>query len=293
MQPPRSSPEGPWDRLAAEALGGPVAAWRDASRDHGDAWVGVATGADERRVVLKIHRTADKHRREVAAYRRWGNGLLPEAPRLLAVREEAPAAIVLAHLPGRTDLPDGDPAAPAVHRAAGSWLARLHRQSAAGLDATPLDVAYRRRARGWLTRAAAHLDATTLERAAAATERAVALLADRVRVPCHRDFTPRNWLAERGRFVAAIDLEHARPDVPEIDLVRLASTAWLDRPELRRAFLEGYGLAGGPADPAAPWLPGLVVLEAVATVAWAAEHGDEACEARGRRALARCLAAAR
>jgi aminoglycoside/choline kinase family phosphotransferase len=286
-------PEGPWDRLAAEALGSPVAAWRDASRDHGEAWVAVATGADERRVVLKIHRTADKHRREVAAYRRWGHALLPEAPRLLANREEAPAAIVLSHLPGRTDLPDDDPAAPAVHRAAGAWLARLHRQSAAGLDALPLDVAYRRRADGWLARAADHLDATTLDRAAAATDDAVPRLAGRERVPCHRDFTPRNWLVERGRFVAAIDLEHARADVPEIDLVRLATATWPERPELLRAFLEGYRRAGGPADPAAPWLPGLLVLEAVATVAWAAEHGDAAFEARGRRALARCLAAPR
>lgn len=274
-------------------LGGPVAAWRDASRDHGEAWVAVATGEDERRVVLKMHRTADKHRREVAAYRRWGSALLPEAPRLLAVREEAPATIVLSHLPGRTDLPDDDPAAPAVHRAAGAWLARLHRQPAAGLDAMPLDVAYRRRADGWLARAAVHLDAATLERAAAAMDDAVPRLAGRDRVPCHRDFTPRNWLVARGRFVAGIDLEHARPDVPEVDLVRLASGTWPERPELRRAFLDGYGRGEGPADAAAPWLPGLMALEAVATVAWAAEHGDAAVEARGRRALARCLAAPR
>lgn len=161
MQAPLSLPAGPWDRLAAEALGGPAAAWRSVSRDRGEAWVAIAA-VGERRVVLKIHRTA------------------------------------------------------------GAWLARLHRLPATGLDAMPLDVAYRRRAAGWLARAAAHLDAETRRRATAAIEVAVPLLAGRERVPCHRDFAPRNRLAERGRLVATIDLEHARPDVQEPDLVRRA-----------------------------------------------------------------------
>lgn len=83
---------------------------------------------------------------------------------------------------------------------------------------------------------------------------------------------------------AVIDLEHARPDLPEIDLVRLASHLWPQRPDLRDAFLAGYG-----ADTPPPWLMGLEVLEAVATVAWAQEHADPGFEADGRRVLERHL----
>jgi Phosphotransferase enzyme family len=61
-----------------------------------------------------------------------------------------------------------------------------------------------------------------------------------MRVPCHRDYTPRNWLVD-GERLHVIDFEFARPDVWVNDLARLDSGAWRGRPELRAAFLAGYG----------------------------------------------------
>jgi len=119
------------------------------------------------------------------------------------------------------------------------------------------------------------------------------MLAHRPRVPCHRDYAPRNWLVRGGRWIAALDLVHARADLAEADLTRLASRLWTVRPDLRAAFLAGYRAAGGPADPDAPWLPGLRALDAIGTIGWAVRHDDAALAAEGRAALATALGAAR
>ncbi len=289
-------------RFVGDALGVPVIRVRDlswTSRPPAVLELGLADGG---RAVLKLHGAAGKHRREVSAYRAWGPPLAPELPRLLAVRDAPPRAIVLEALPGRAAsdvaaLHGGasDAHAPSVHAAAGRWLARLHRlpPDAAGIDPLPLEGAYRRRADAAVRRASAALDPVTRRAVEALLAATVPMLAGRPRVPCHRDFTPRNWLVEGGRWIAALDLEHARVDLAEADLTRLASGAWTARPGLRAAFVAGYRAAGGPADPDAPWLPGLRALDAVATIGWAARHDDASLASEGRAALATVLDEAR
>jgi Ser/Thr protein kinase RdoA (MazF antagonist) len=236
-----------------------------------------------------VHRTSAKHRREAAAYRAWAAQLAPQVAPLLAVRDAAPAAILLGHVPGRPGLPDDHPAAAAVHREAGAWLARLHRLPLADDDPVPVAEAYRRRADGWIARARRRLPGTILRSVRARLAETLPLLEGRRRVPCHRDMGPRNWLVADGRLGAVIDFEHARADVAEVDVARLSTTVWPARPELRAAFLAGYDAAGGPGDPEAPWAHGLLVLEALGTVVWAVEHGDASFERRGRVALAQLL----
>ncbi len=282
-------------RFVSDTLGVPATTVRDRS------WTPQATKvlelglADGGRAVLKLHHTAGKHRREVSAYRAWGPSLEPELPRLLAVRDAPPRAILLEALPGRAAGESydevHDAVHDAVHEAAGAWLARLHRlpPAAVGADPLPVEDAYRRRADAAVGRASGALDPSTRRTVEALLAATLAMLAGRPRVPCHRDFTPRNWLVLGGRWVAALDLEHARADLAEADLVRLASGPWIVRPSSRTAFVAGYRAAGGPADPDAPWLPGLMALDAVATIGWAARHDDAPLEADGRRALATAL----
>lgn len=59
--------------------------------------------------------------------------------------------------------------------------------------------------------------------------------------PCHLDFQPRNWLIGKPGEVSLIDFEHTRTDLPARDFVRLWFRVWATRPDLREAFLDGYG----------------------------------------------------
>src|SRR5690606_23215191 len=58
----------------------------------------------------------------------------------------------------------------------------------------------------------------------------------------HGDYSPRNWLwdAAAGHH-SIIDFEESAPGIAVEDLVWLHGAAWPDRPDLRRAFLTGYG----------------------------------------------------
>lgn len=279
-------------RFVRRATGVPAVAWHDRSRAHGVAVVARVRLEDAREVVVKRSGTGDKHRREVLAYRRIEADGVPGTPRLLAHDDSIPA-LLLDALPGEVDLPPSAREAPAVHEQAGRWLARFQRAAPMADDPLPLDVTYRRRGDRWLTAARDAVDASELRHVRSLLDDGIRSLSGRARLPCHRDYTPRNWLVDGGRLRGVIDFEHARDDVAEVDLVRLASHLWPRHPELRSAFLRGYRQESGPADPDAPWLPPLIALEAVGTIVWARRHGDAAFERAGRDALRRCLAGAR
>jgi Ser/Thr protein kinase RdoA (MazF antagonist) len=66
--------------------------------------------------------------------------------------------------------------------------------------------------------------------------------------PCHLDFQPRNWLVSSPGDVSVIDFEHARIDLPARDLVRLRFRTWPGHPDLRDAFLDGYGRPLSPTE---------------------------------------------
>ena len=103
-------------------------------------------------------------------------------------------------------------------------------------------------------------------------------------VPTHGDWQPRNWLIDEGT-VRVIDFGRAdlRPALE--DLARLARQDFARDPALEDAFLSGYG-----ADPreAGLWRRTLVV-EAIATAAWAHGVGDEDFEQVGLQQISRLL----
>jgi Phosphotransferase enzyme family len=101
--------------------------------------------------------------------------------------------------------------------------------------------------------------------------------------PCHLDFQPRNWLTGSPGGVSVIDFEHARIDLPARDLVRLRFRTWPGRPDLRDAFLGGYGRPPSPAEDRLTWHLG--ALDALTALARGHENADPELVAVGRDTL--------
>lgn len=245
-------------------------------------------GEGGRVVYLKAHRKPGKHRQERDAYRSWAPALPAHTAELLAV-SDVPAALLLGPIPGQPyeslELDAADRRA--LHVQAGATARALHGLPVEDPDPMPLSEAVLRRAEAWSDRAsrrAPALAARVRERI-----RAVApLLQDVLRVPCHRDFEPRNWMVAGepfGRRLGLLDFEHSRPDLWLADVVRLANVVWPDEPEAEAAFWEGYGLE--PSDAQADLLAALVELDAAATYTWGLAQADQTFLRRGAAALER------
>jgi Ser/Thr protein kinase RdoA (MazF antagonist) len=194
----------------------------------------------------KRHRERDRYEAEVSAYRQSVPALSGHAPRLHAA-DDLRSAIIVSAIPGEpvrwpaTDhcaLSDTDRLAEqALQREAGV-LRRFH-------DAQPplpwdhLGAAKIAGFNGLMPMASELLGKRDLALSRAEVETLRGLPCSG-QVPCHRDYTPRNWLVKDG-VQSVIDFEHARLDVWLADLARLHLGIWPDRPDLKEAFLVGYG----------------------------------------------------
>jgi hypothetical protein len=185
--------------------------------------------------VVKKHAGRDKHDREVHAYQHWTPALGSSAPQLVAADAQA-LTIVTTALDGR---PHPGPLTVADHHQAGAILRRFH-------DAEPprplpgyRDL-LRDRADYWTARARPFLSAADLGNASAHLA-GLQQATDPDGVPCHLDFQSRNWLLGPAADLYLVDFEHSRTDLPLRDLVRLRFRAWPARPDLKDAFLNGYG----------------------------------------------------
>lgn len=153
-------------------------------------------------------------------------------------------------------------ATPATFEAAGAWLRRLHDLPCTDPDSVPLARAIPAR----VARAADALGVSVQVNASC--------LVQTPRVPCHRDFHPRNWFVEP---FGVIDFEHARLDHPLLDVVRL----WEADERCRDAFAGSYGYI----DPEE--LAVVEVLHALQSLEWGRRHDAPAFAAEGRRLLER------
>jgi Ser/Thr protein kinase RdoA (MazF antagonist) len=191
-------------------------------------------------VIVKIHRSAERHEQEVHAYQHWVPALGPRAPQLLAINDDPPA-IVVTCLPGvlLSDARLNPKDEADAYRQAGELLRLLHGAGPALLEP---DMTARLGERGehWL-----ELGRDVIGAQEAAEVRAhlslLTQLAPVPAVPCHLDYMPRNLLVGPTGEVSVIDFEHTRYDLAARDLVRLADRVWSARPTIKGAFLAGYG----------------------------------------------------
>ena len=172
----------------------------DLSWDHGESavWlVEAATGP----AIVKSYRQPRKFRQELTAYREWVPRLenLGEwrLPRLLAA-DEASKVLVLSRLPGEMLLRTEVAAEPErlVHSRAGRVLRALHDLPFRNSDEMPLTTAYTMRMDAWLDRAADCMSAAAILWVRSRALEAREFISAQQRRPCHRDFSPRNWLVE-------------------------------------------------------------------------------------------------
>jgi Ser/Thr protein kinase RdoA (MazF antagonist) len=195
------------------------------------------TARDE--VIVKIHRSPERHMQEVHAYRTWVPTLGDSAPRLIATTDDPPAIVITA-VPGvpLSQRQLDSAAEQDAYRQAGQLLKTLHAAGPPRLE--PDWTAWlAERAEYWIHRAG---DRITAARRAElrAHMRGLRDLAPLQALPCHLDFMPRNMIYGDDGVVRMIDFEHSRYDLPARDLVRLASRVWPHRPDLRASFLDEY-----------------------------------------------------
>jgi hypothetical protein len=191
-------------------------------------------------VIVKPHRSTERHRQEINAYQRWVPTLGHRAARLIAVVDDPPVIITSAlsgPLLAAADLGPQNEAD--LHQQAGELLARYHRAEPPSADrdiATVLAL----RTEHWLTVAEPAIPSPRRAEITAHV-RELTQLEPLSAVPCHLDFTARKLIVQPTGDLAVIDFEHSRRDLAARDLVRLATRTWPQRPDLEEAFLRGYG----------------------------------------------------
>ena len=216
---------------------------------------------DGRTVFTKQHRDPARLAREAAALETWA-ATLGQSPRVQARHDDH---LVLSALPGEHHTADSLPLA--AWTAAGAWLRRAHQLPDVPPDPLPVDQALRRRLKGLVRRARRVLPPELVVRCRDTIGDPGQLATPRVW--CHRDFTPDNWLWEPAtEQLWVLDFEHARPDIAWSDRVKLAATAFVERPEAQGAFDAGYGPLPHPTHARAH-----VVWHGLATLTWGLQHG--------------------
>lgn len=250
---------------------------------------------------LKVHRSRSHWDNEVHAYERWACAFGDLAPRLLAVRDEEPLALVVSELPGQ--IVEHAQLSPSQERtvwhAAGAALVALHGLGTGESfgpclrDGTPAQRCAQdasecvsRQLKSQTDRAVrgGYVDDDELATLHAACERIPAFEGERP-IPCHRDYCAANWLvSEEGTWAGVIDFEFAHWDVRIADFSRDPDWCWVLRPDLVDAFFEGYGRALTPTEKQQ-----LLVARAdyaLGAILWGRDHAFYGFEREGRAALA-------
>jgi Ser/Thr protein kinase RdoA (MazF antagonist) len=241
---------------------------------------------------LKRHGDRARYRAELTAYRKWAGALGGAAPRLHAA-DDSLQTMILSAAPGEAapwPAPEviggvADLSAERdVQREAGRILRRLHDAQPA-LPWPDFAAAKVEQLDRLKPSVAALLRPRDLNRAAAE----IAALADLpapAQVPCHHDYTPRNWLVSNGTL-HVIDFEWSGLDARVADFARLHLGIWASRPDLQEAFLDGYGQELSPTD--REILHGCAVLTAVWLLVRAHETRQPSFEEAVRISLLRIL----
>lgn len=231
------------------------------------------------RVFVKQHVAARKFAQERNAYTTWVTQL-DNVPELLAVKEDVPRALLLSAVPGQ--LVQTAALSPQqlehVYWQAGKTLGTIHALTVPAVDPLSLQAAMTARAGTWLGLAANYLTQADIDWVAQQVEALVPLLEGAERVPCHKDFETRNWLLD-GDKLYLIDFEHAGLDYWLFDIQRLHDATFRFQPQLKAAFMAGYGRELSVQDEKILNLHG--AFKALTTIVWASQHRDSEFEQLG------------
>jgi hypothetical protein len=291
---PATSPDNPENaplRDFATAALGAGRRFEDRSRAFGRRSVTWhVTAADGTGFYLKRHEHYRHYATEVLALREWAPKMEPgewwSAPEVVADDVELGAAL-LSELPGEPleDIESTRSERVEMHRLAGRLAAMVHALDVDPYRAGPERLYGREILDLYLEKGEPYMDRETLrwiERVCGAP----GVFDGLGIVPTHSDFSPRNWLLQRGGnglALGLIDWERARPGFWLEDMQRVAQDHWLTAPELRAAFFEGYGRVPGEREERQ--LKIIVLMNAAGTVSWATEHDDHAFAELGRRTI--------
>ncbi|MEU9074408.1 aminoglycoside phosphotransferase family protein [Kitasatospora sp. NPDC048538] len=232
---------------------------------------------DGRRLFAKRHKNPLMHRRETTAYRHLAPALGPGRAPLLLAEDTTSLLAVATALPGTPAITTA--LAPAeereVYRQAGMLAARIHAHPVSdGVIGEQLPWSQERER------------ALARARDAQLSDEDIQVLADATfaepphtaPATCHGDFGPRNWLVHRqgnNLIVGVIDFERSQVEEPvRRDLMRVTLQLTPHRPDLRRAFLAGYGrdLTADEWAACRAW----AAIDCPAALRWALDHhGDE------------------
>ena len=223
------------------------------------------------RVFEKEHKDPARLQREYEALTTHA-AALGHSPSVLARHANT---LWLSALPGRTrtaeELPD------AAWREAGRWLRRAHARPMTTPDPLPLDMALQKRWTGLWKRARRVVTPGVLHACREVIGPPSQLATHRVW--CHRDFTPDNWVWTEGSL-GILDFEHARPDEPWSDLVKLEAGPFASDPASRRSFYDGYG-----PNPHADQRRRRICWHGLGTLTWGLRHEQHAFVRAGWRIL--------
>jgi Ser/Thr protein kinase RdoA (MazF antagonist) len=227
------------------------------------------------RWFVKRHRGGERYRRELTAYQRWVLALGDRAPRLRAY-DDTKWLLVLSAVPGAQPkhwsdlelLAQGGRVLRAFHDAEdlGVW------EDLVGDKQAELDY--------WSRRGAGLIEPRVIDFVRRQLDNLRALPAP-ARVPCHGDFSPRNWLVADGEL-NLIDFGEAGPDVWVSDLGRLIF-GWRLPSDGLAVFLEGYGCQ--PDSDELAMLRATYTAAVVRHIVWGHEHGNRDFEVSSRQLL--------
>lgn len=217
------------------------------SREDSRVWR-VAAGADV--AFLKLAPSTKDYEREILGYAYAARVLAPHgAPRLLA-SDPSLEAIMTSALPGRIvrDLPLQPEEERHVHELAGRLLRRWHDHSdpASGKDLKTIRSALADQAQEAATcleGTAAHLDDKQRALVRCVSRELPQMAGGLPIVYQHGDYSTRNWLWDPEHGHGVIDFAMSRNGIAVEEFVWLCAAVWAPRPDLKAAYLAGYGRA--------------------------------------------------
>ena len=234
---------------------------------------------------LKAHRQSRKFQQEMFAYRNWTAVLGERVPQLIATKDTGQKAMILSGLAGTLVEQKVFEAKQyrQMYQQAGFLLRCFHDQPYIDSD-IPLAQALPQRVASWSQRGQGIVSKTDLDWVASLVKHHASLLSSQNRVPCHRDYSPRNWLFD-GQRLYLIDFEHAKANLFLSDFVRLTSYHFPGHEAWEEAFWQGYGRSLD--DDESRMLDFLTAFEAMTTIVWATEHKDTPFRLMGEKTLER------